>query len=101
MDEKVIDTLITVFVTLGASSGFWGFILARNTTRSAGNRLLMGLAHDRIITLGEGYIHRGYITPDEFENLYDYLYSPYVDLKGNGSAERVVMQCKQLPSHKK
>lgn len=98
MDSKVLEILITVSVTLGASSGFWSYIIMKNSKKSAGNRLLMGLAHDRIVTLAEGYIQRGYITADEYENLHDYLYSPYRDLNGNGSAERAVIQCKSLPN---
>jgi hypothetical protein len=33
-------------------------------------------------------LHRGWITPDELENLNDYLYVPYTKMKGNGSAKK-------------
>ena len=36
-------------------------------------KMLIGLAHDRIIYLGMAYIERGYITQDEYENLYELL----------------------------
>lgn len=36
-------------------------------------------------------------TQDEFENLYKYLYKPYKDCGGNGSAERIMEQVKKLP----
>ncbi len=32
-------------------------------------KMPLGLAHDRIITLGMEYIQRGWLTDDEFKNL--------------------------------
>lgn len=62
--------------------------------------MLIGLAHDRIIYLGMVYIERGYITQDEYENLYEYLYKPYKKLGGNGSAKRIMTEVDQLAIHK-
>lgn len=63
-------------------------------------QMLIGLAHDRIIYLGMVYIERGYITQDEYENLYEYLYKPYEKLGGNGSAKRIMTEVDQLAIHK-
>ena len=60
----------------------------------------MGLGHDRIVYLGLKYIERGYITVDEYENLYEYLYKPYEKMGGNGSAARIMEEVKKLPSKK-
>ena len=62
--------------------------------------MLIGLAHDRIVYLGMGYVERGYITQDEYENLYEYLYKPYERLGGNGSAKRIMIEVNKLPIHK-
>ena len=62
--------------------------------------MLIGLAHDRIIYLGMTYVERGYITQDEYENLYEYLYKPYEKLGGNGSAKRIMKEVNQLPIRK-
>ena len=62
--------------------------------------MLIGLAHDRILYLGMQYIERGYITQDEYENLYEYLYKPYEKLGGNGSAKRVMTEVNKLPIRK-
>lgn len=62
--------------------------------------MLIGLAHDRIVYLGMSYIERGYITQDEYENLYEYLYKPYKAMGGNGSAKRVMDEVNALPIHK-
>lgn len=53
--------------------------------------MLLGLAHDRIVCLGVSYIERGdWITQDEYENLNDYLYTPYLKMGGNGTAKQIV-----------
>ena len=59
--------------------------------------MLIGLAHDRILFLGMQYVSRGFITQDEYENLHDYLYTPYEKLGGNGSAKRVMAEVEKLP----
>ena len=66
----------------------------------AERKMLVGLAHDRIIHLGMVYIERGYVTQDEYENLNDYLYAPYEKMGGNGSAKRVIEEVRRLPIRK-
>ena len=56
-----------------------------------------GQGHDRVIYLGSRYIQRGGITKDEYENLHDYIYLPYKALGGNGTAEKVMEDVKNLP----
>lgn len=58
---------------------------------------LVGLGHDRIIYLGLKYIQRGFITVDEYENLNEFLYKPYHNAGGNGSASRVMQAVNNLP----
>ena len=62
--------------------------------------MLIGLGHDRIMYLGICYIERGWITQDEYENLYKYLYKPYELMGGNGSAKRIMKEVEKLPIHK-
>ena len=50
-----------------------------------------------MVYLGGRYIQRGGITKDEYENLYDYIYLPYKALGGNGTAEKVMEDVKNLP----
>lgn len=80
-----------------ASSGFWAFLQKHFDRNDAIKRLLIGIGHDRIMTLGLSYIQRGYITADEYENLHDYLYLPYVENGGNGSAKRLMNEVENLP----
>ena len=94
------QVLTSVLIALISSTGLWSYIANYRNKHDAKTRLLIGLAHDRIIYLGTQYIDRGDITPDEYENLNDYLYQPYVENGGNGSAKRVMEQVKALPIKK-
>lgn len=94
-----IKTAITILLAFVGSAGFWGFLEARRKKNDANTRLLVGIAHDRIVYLGMKYVERGYITQDEFENLEVYLYEPYAAAGGNGSAKRVMEEVRKLPLH--
>lgn len=96
------QTLLTVVASVLASSGFWTFMMKRNDRMDAKTELLMGIAHDRIVFLAMTYINRGWITQDEYENLYTYLYSPYVKVGGdkNDSTKRIMSEVDHLPIRK-
>lgn len=99
-----MDVWIQVAVPLAAavltSSGLWAVVARRADKGDAERKMLVGLAHDRIVHLGMVYIDRGYITQDEYENLNDYLYAPYEKMGGNGSAKRVMEEVRKLPMRK-
>jgi len=92
-----VDTLVTVLVAVGASSGFWAFLQAIHSKYDVKTKMLLGLGHDRIVHLGMRYIERGWISQDEYENLHDYLWVPYEKLGGNGSAKRIMQGVNALP----
>ena len=98
--ELWIQTATAVVSAVLASSGLWAWLIKRGEKNGAERRLLVGLAHDRIVHLGMVYIERGYITQDEYENLRVYLYEPYEKMGGNGSAKRVMREVDKLPVHK-
>lgn len=91
------SVLLTALASVLASTGFWTFLQARMNKKSLTRKMLLGLAHDRIIDLCMMYIERGSVTHDELENLLDYLYEPYEQMGGNGSAKRLVEIVKSLP----
>ena len=97
--DPLINLLISVVCAVIASNGFWTWWMHRQDKHSATNRLLIGIAHDRIMTLGTEYIERGYITPDEYENFRRYLYEPYHDAGGNGSGDRIMAEVDKLRIH--
>lgn len=91
---------ITIVCSVLASSGFWAFITRYADRNDVKSKMLVGLGHDRIVYLGMRYIERGYITQDEYENLYEYLYKPYEEIGGNGSAKRIMTEVNKLPIRK-
>lgn len=92
-----LQTALTIIGAVLASSGFWAWIQKRSDKKDVRTRMLIGLGHDRIMYLGMKYIQRGYITHDEYENLYEYLYKPYDEMGGNGSAKRIMQEVEKLP----
>ena len=98
--ETWVQMGVAIVCAIAASSGFWAFIQKKNDSKDVKTQMLVGLAHDRIIYLGMHYIERGWITQDEYENLHDYLYKPYEQLGGNGSAKRVMTEVNKLEIHK-
>lgn len=90
--ELWMQFMITVLGSVLASSGLWAFFAKKAERKDTKTEMLIGLAHDRIMSLGVFYIERGWITSDEYENLRVYLFEPYQKLGGNGSAARVMAE---------
>lgn len=88
---------LQIVVAILASSGLWAFLSRVIDKKDVRTKMLIGLAHDRILCLGMRYIEQGYITQDEYENLYEYLYKPYEKMGGNGSVRRVMQEVDKLP----
>lgn len=95
--QLLLPLIITSIGSVIASSGFWAFIQRKSQTKSTTNKLLLGLAYDKIVTLGMTYVDRGHITRDEYEEFVTYLYQPYKECGGNGTAERVMAEVAKLP----
>lgn len=96
----ILQILVPVVIAFIASSGFWIFLMGYREKKSAQTELLLGLAHDRIVSKGMYFIELGSITQDEYENLNVYLYKPYEKLGGNGSAKRIMLEVDRLPIRK-
>lgn len=86
-----------VIGSVGGSSGVIALLVSRSTRGNATTRLLMGMAYDRITTLGIAYIERGSVTMDEYEDLQKYFFDPYKGLGGNGTAEQIMTRVSNLP----
>lgn len=94
-----LEMFLTVVCAVIASSGFWTFVQSRRERKDAKTRMLLGLGHDRIIFLSMKYIERGWITQDEYMDLIEYLYNPYTEMGGNGTAKRIIEEVQKLPIH--
>lgn len=95
-----IDIIVTLAVAVFGSTGFWSWVQSRGKKKSAESRLLLGIAYSEIIRRSEHYIHQGYIAVDEYNELNRYLYEPYRDLGGNGTAQKLMDEVRKLPTEK-
>jgi hypothetical protein len=93
--------IVSIVGAVFASTGFWTFltflIQRKDKKDNPQAKMLKGLGHDRICYLGSCYIKQGAITKDDYENLHDYLYLPYRELGGNGTAEKIMKEVDKLP----
>lgn len=103
----IVNAVVALLSAFLGASGLWTLIGKRldkkiefSSNRDKERAMLVGLAHDRIVWLGMQYIERGWITNDEYENLDLYLFKPYEELGGNGSAEKIMSEVRNLPMHK-
>ena len=108
MDISVMETLGLPILTIAAgiitalisSQGLWSHLSTKSRKNSAEADLLLGLGHTRIMNLCEKYTKRGWITPEEYEDLITYLYQPYLQLGGNGTVKKMVEnEINRLPIH--
>ena len=104
VDHELMITIITIVGSVLASSGFWAYLQSRRDRKTAKNDangafvdLLKGLAHDRIVFVGNTYLKRGWLTKDEYEDFVKYLYEPYERVGGNGMARKVMREVENLP----
>jgi len=89
-------TILTAVGAMFASTGFWQYVSWKKGKKDADKNLLLGLAHDRLINLTSKYIHRGYITHEEYDDLKLYLYEPYKARGGNGTVDKFMQQVDKL-----
>lgn len=98
MNTEIVIAVIGIIAAIFGGQGFWTWVMHRGSAQSNEAKLLMGIAYSKIIQQCDTYIKRGYITSDEYHELYHYLYKPYADMGGNGTAERQMGIVKELPS---
>lgn len=95
-----IDIIVTLIVAVFGSTGFWTWLQSRSKKKSAETRLLMGLAYSEIINRADACLSRGWVEVDEYNELDRYLYRPYAEMGGNGTAQKLMNEVRNLPTRK-
>ena len=113
--QLIIHAIVSVLTAVLASGGLWNFLSKKQEIRfeelerkrkeeaeaeaknDVKTKLLVGLAHDRLIYLTNKYLEEGWINSDDYENL-TYMYIPYIQGGGNGSVKRNMEKVEKLPS---
>lgn len=97
MNAEVITAIIGIACAVFGGQGFWTWLINKRSGKTNEARLLMGIAYSKIIQQCNFYIHRGWIDADEYHELHNYLYKPYKEMGGNGTAERLMNIVEKLP----
>ena len=97
-------TIITAIITGATTSGVCSIILyliqrhdKKADKTSALNKLVLGIGYDRLVENCTRILKRGWYSIDEYHDLKKYLYDPYVEAGGNGTAERLWKEMEHLP----
>lgn len=93
--------IVAIIAAVFGSTGFWSWLTGRRRKKDGATRLILGLAYQQIIRSSEHYIQRGFIDADEFNELNRYLFEPYTELGGNGTAAKLMDEVRKLPTKKK
>ena len=98
------EALLTLAGILFGSQGLWTLIqtmwINKHRKKTAENKLLLGLAFETIIYTAQKYIDRGEIEAEEYKELNHYLFEPYKEMGGNGTAARMIAEVEKLPIKK-
>lgn len=95
-----LDIIVTLAVAVFGSTGFWSWVQSRSKRKSAESRLLTGIAYSEIIRRCEHYLHEGSISIDEYNELNRYLFEPYREMGGNGTAQKLMDEVRKLPTER-
>lgn len=93
---KIAEMANPAVTALLGGSGVWAWARTKVDHNDNVAKLLLTVSRNQLITLGRGYIERGYITMDEYEE-YEAEYQIYSALGGNGLARRIFKQVDDLP----
>lgn len=93
----MIERLILAVVGSNALFAFVRFLITRHDCKKdPETRLLLGIAHDRIVFLCTTAIDRGYTTTGEMDNI-EQIYGPYSEMGGNGTGKEMFERYSNLP----
>lgn len=93
---KITELTNPLLTTVLSGPGIWAWAKTRTERNQSGDRLLLQVAKNQLVSQGREYLKRGYITMDEYEE-YEAEYQVYSDLGGNGLARRIFEQVDDLP----
>ena len=93
-----ITGIITLIVGIFGSTGFWTYKMSKQVKKSSETKMLMGLAYISIVRHCSTWIEQGWADTDEIGDLQKYLYEPYREAGGNGTAEMMMNKAKSLPN---
>ena len=95
-----ITGIVTLLVGIFGSTGFWMLIQKRMDSKSMERQMILSVTYLGVKMSSMAILERGYVDPEEIEDLEKYLYEPYRAMGGNGTAELLMEKVKALPTKK-
>jgi hypothetical protein len=93
--EQLLQQFFVIILTLIASQGFWNMMLSRFTRSGKIERAIKALLHDKISHLAMQHITAGSITAEEYRVIVE-LHEAYIDVGGNGTIARLMLEVQKL-----
>ena len=93
-----LSGVITLLVGIFGSTGFWIFIQNRKSGKSLERKIILSVTFLGVKMSCKALLERGWADTEEIEDIEKYLYEPYKDLGGNGTAEMLMNKVKSLPN---
>lgn len=82
--------ILEIVAIVVASNGLWGLIQykisSKDNKKSAVEKGLLAVLHDRLYQACKYHIRKDYVTVEEFDNI-KYMYEAYTNLGGNGTVK--------------
>ena len=97
---STVEVVVAIIVAIFGSGGFWTFLQCRREKKSALNAMVLGLGFSRLSEECKKYLDRGVITIKEFDSLTKYLFEPYKAMGGNGVAEALYDEVREILDRK-
>lgn len=112
--QLILQAVVSVLTAILASGGLWSYLSKKQDIKYAQmekkrvqeeeerskngvmTKLLIGIAHDRLLYLTNKYLETGWISSEDYENLM-YIYEPYIKGGGNGTVKRNMEKVEKLP----
>ena len=113
--EFAITGIVTLVVGIFGSTGYWSWKATKREKNSEVykriteiednvneymdmmKKSIMGIEYLNVVKHCEGWIERGWVDQDDLRDLQHYIYDPYRQKGGNGTAERIFNQAARLP----
>ena len=92
------EIIITLVGAIFGSSGFWLLIQKLIEKKSALRQMVFGIGYEHLVSVCHKHIEAGYISLDDLEELNHYLYQPYKQMGGNGTAKLLMEKVEALPN---
>ena len=93
-----LEIVLTIVSTVFGSVGFWTLIQHEIDKKSASRKMIMGMTYINIVKNCDIFLDRGWVDTEELADLRKYLYEPYRQMGGNGTAEAMMRKVDALPN---